>query len=133
MAAATVPPPVDDPNQRVVPARIMDKYRAWKWWAGVWNAVHYVSGAGAAALSALIAANVKARPSFLTDTQVLWVAVAAAICSFVLTTLNPQKTAQGFIAAYRHLEKAMSRYYSNPAPNLVDLGKAEQEGIDKLT
>ena len=132
MADSTIPPAADDPDQHAVPTRIMKKYDAWKRWASVWNTVHYVSGAGAAALSAIIAANVKSKPGFLTENEVLWVAIAAAVCSFVLTTLNPQKTAQGFIAAYRHLEKAMSRYCSNPNPDPVDLGKAEQEGIDKL-
>ncbi len=119
--------------ERTIPTRIQKKYDSWKFWASIWNVVHYVAGAGAAALSALIAANVKANPQFLDSNKVLAIAVAAAICSFVLTTLNPQKTATGFIAAYRHLEKAMSRYSSNPVPDLIDLGKAEQEGIDKLT
>jgi hypothetical protein len=127
-----IPEAPNVPNERVVPARFEKKYESWRFWASVWNTVHYLSGAGAAALSALIAANVKANPQFLSGNEILIAAVAAAVCSFVLTTLNPQKTAGRFIAAYRHLEKAISRYCSIPVPDLVDLGKAEQEGIDML-
>jgi len=72
------------------------------------------------------------RPLFLTDTQILWTAVAAAVCSFILTTLNPQKAARAFVNAYRHLEKAISRHRFNPAPDLRDLSEAEREGIDML-
>jgi hypothetical protein len=117
---------------RAIPGKIQTKYDDWRLWALVWNAIHYISGAGAAALSALIAANVKAKPAFLSDNAILGVAVGAAVCSFILTTLNPQKEAGGFIAAYRHLEKAMSRYAFNPVPDLQDLSQAEREGIDML-
>ena len=119
------------PGSRPIPTATQNKYDAWKRWASVWNSVHYISGAGAAALSATMAANAKAKPQFLSENQTLWCAVATAVCSFVLT-LNPQKTAGGFVAAYRHLEKAIIRYRNSQTPNLDDLSQAEREGVDKL-
>jgi sugar phosphate permease len=118
------------PSVRTIPPDIQRKYDAWKSWASVWNTVHYTAGSGAAALSAVSAANSKVQ--FLTGGQPLWIAIAAAICAFVLTTLSPQKTAKGFINAYRHLEKAMACYRLDPAVDVTSLGKAEAEGVDLL-
>ena len=95
----------------------------------MWNWVHIVVGGAAVALSTIVAANTKS--DFL-GSKAVGVASAAAIASFLLTTLNPQKTAKGFVNAYRHLEKAISRFQFDPAVTEVDLGKADAEGIDLL-
>ena len=129
---------MSDPNQKALPIErqppkyFEGKYRAWKFWSSVWSGVHYIAGAAAAGLSAIVAANVRAKPPFLSDTSTLWVAIAAAVCSFVLTTLNPQKTANAYRLAYRHLEKAISLYQFNAALDTLYLSQAEREGIDML-
>ena len=117
---------------RPVPKLTEDKYGAWKCWASVWNWVHIVVGGLSVALSTIVAANTKSNPPFLVGSKAVAVASAAAIASFVLTTLNPQKTAKGFVNAYRHLEKAIARFHFDPSVTEADLGKAEAEGIDLL-
>jgi len=114
---------------RPVPKVIEDKYSAWKHWATVWNWVHIVVGGCSVALSTVVAAN--AKKDFLGSATVS-VATAAAIASFLLTTLNPQKTGKGFVNAYRHLEKAIARFRFDLSATEGDLGKAEAEGIDLL-
>ena len=116
-------------DPRPIPEAIEQKYKAWKRWASVWNWVHLVVGGCSVALSTIVAANTKA--DFLKSNAVV-VASAAAIASFVLTTLNPQKTSKGFVNAYRHLEKAISRFRFDTTVTEVDLGKADAEGIDLL-
>jgi hypothetical protein len=114
---------------RTIPAVIEEKYRAWKLWASVWNWIHIVVGGASVALSTIVAANTKS--DFL-GSKAIVVASAAAIAAFLLTTLNPQKTAKGFVNAYRHLEKAISRFRFDPSLSETDLGKAEAEGVDLL-
>ena len=116
---------------REIPKDIKEKYRAWKRWASLWNWFHVLLGAASVAPSTIVAANTKA--DFLkSKTQAIGVASAAAIASFLLTTLNPHKTAKGFVNAYRHLEKAISRFRYDPSVSEIDLGKADAEGVDLL-
>jgi hypothetical protein len=114
---------------RPIPGDTKKKYDAWKGWASVHNWVHLVVGGCSVALSTVVAANTS--HDFLKSDSVP-VAVAAAIASFVLTTLNPQKTAKGFVNAYRHLEKAIARFRFDPSAAEIDLGRAEAEAIDLL-
>jgi len=124
---STASPTPDAP--RPIPKVIEDKYKAWRFWASVWNWVHIVVGGSSVALSTIVAANT--NHDFLGSNAIV-VASAAAIAAFLLTTLNPQKTAKGFVNAYRHLEKAVSRFHFDPSVTEVDLGKADAEGIDLL-
>jgi len=124
-----------NPEVREIPPNIQGKYDAWKNWASWWNAVHYTAGCGAAALSAISAANasaVKVEVGFLTRPESIGVATAAAICAFILTAIAPQKTAKSFVDAYRHLEKSMALYRLDPSVDAVSLAKAEAEGLDLL-
>ena len=123
---STLSPPLEP---RPIPKVIEDKYNAWKYWASVWNRVHILVGGSSVALSTIVAANTKS--DFL-GSKAVGVASAAAIAAFLLTTLNPQKTAKGFVNAYRHLEKAVSRFRFDPSVTEMDLGKADAEGIDLL-
>jgi sugar phosphate permease len=114
---------------RPIPPPIQAKYSAWKYWASVWNAVHYVIGSGAAIASALTAASIKKNA----DQHItLLLAVLAAIFAFAQTSVAPQKKAISFVKAYRHLEKAIAKYRYDEAAKESDLGRAESEGIDLL-
>ena len=58
-------------------------------------------------LSTIVAANTK--KDFL-GPYATAVAATAAIASFLLTALNPQKTAKGYVNRCRYLGKATSRF-----------------------
>jgi hypothetical protein len=114
---------------RPIPVVIEEKYRAWKHWASVWNWIHIIVGGSSVALSTVVVANT--RSDFL-GSKAIEAASAAAIGAFLLTTLNPQKTAKGFVNAYRHLEKAICRFRFDASLSEIDLGKADAEGVDLL-
>lgn len=85
---------------------------------------------GAAGLSAVVAANVKNQVlhnpwDWLTSTIV-------AIFSFLTSTLGAQARGSRYDHAAREMEKATAAYETDSSVTDVDLGKAEQKGIDML-
>jgi hypothetical protein len=89
--------------------------------------VQVVVGESSVALSTLVVANTHAN--FFKE-YTIWFAIGAAVASLMMATLNPQKTAKGFVNAYRHLEKAIARFRFDSSVPVADLGKAEADGID---
>ena len=114
-----------------VPPEVDAKYKSWKFWAFLWNTVHYTLGVVASVFTALIAAHTK-HP-FLAGNTAVTIAVSAAGISFLSTGLNAQKKGAGFQAAYRILERAMSKYtLADNDPGQDFLAEAEVKGIDVL-
>lgn len=74
----------------------------------------------------------KKAPDLLDQRITLLLAVLAAFCAFVQTSFAPQRRANGFVKAYRHLEKAIAKYRYDPDIKAFDLGEAESQGIDLL-
>lgn len=115
---------------REIPAEIQSKYSAWRFWTGVWNAAHYVTGFGSAALSAMIATNVKSK--FLEDYQAIALAAIAAGLTSLITAFGAQSKAKAFEMAARRLEVAKIKYQFDSTIPDTFLTDAVAEGVSTL-
>ncbi len=87
----------------------------------VWSLIHYLVGFSSATLSALVAANAKAK--FLGENVTLALAAAAAGLAFLITALDAGKKGNQFQSASRHLERAISSFAPKRALESTILGK----------
>lgn len=116
--------------EREIPHSVEDKYSAWRFWTGTWNTIHYTTGFTSAALSSVIAANVKLQ--FLGATTATFVAAFAAGLAFLLTAFGAQSRASKFERAARELEIAKSLYQLDPNVPESTLADAIRRGIQIL-
>jgi hypothetical protein len=115
---------------RVAPERTLKKWDAWRNWSTFWNWTNILVGGSAAGLAALVAANTKAH--FFGEPWDWIVAAITAVLSFLVSTLAAQAKGAAFETAARELEKAITGYEMDATASVVELGKAEQRGVDIL-
>jgi hypothetical protein len=60
------------------------------------------------------------------------VAGVAAVLTFLVATLGAQAKGAAFETAARELEKVIAGYETDPSVTEIELGRAEQRGIDIL-
>jgi hypothetical protein len=117
-------------STRQASARAIEKWDVWRFYARVWGIVFWIVGGAQAALAVLVAVNTKQG---IWTGSIAWIlAVAAAVLSFLVGAFGAQAKAAAFETAARELEKAIVRYETDDSVTEIDLGKAEQRGIDIL-
>jgi hypothetical protein len=112
----------------VVPFEITEKMIAWRKWRSVWNWAHFGLGFLSAALSVIVATNVKQQ--FL---PVEWAVAAAAVAAgltFLVTALSASAKGAAFETAAREIEKSIALFRGGAAK--ASLYDAEARGIDIL-
>jgi hypothetical protein len=115
---------------RIAPARTLRKWKVWRCWSSTWNWTYIIVGGSSIVLASVVAANTKAH--FLDAPCDVIVAAGAAVFTFLVNALGAQAKGSAFETAARELEKAIAGYETNSAVTEVQLGEAEQRGIDIL-
>jgi hypothetical protein len=115
---------------RIAPARTLQKWKVWKCWSSTWNGTYIAVGGASTALATIVAANTKAH--FFDPPYDVILAAGAAMFTFLVNALGAQAKGSAFETAARELEKAITGYETNAAVTEVQLGEAEQRGIDIL-
>jgi len=100
---------------RPVPEEIQSKLKVWFFLSNIWNNTHNVVGGCSAAMSVVISINAKAQ--FLSTTNAAIIAAAAAILTFLVTTLHVQTKGKAFTLAARELEAAYLAFFKTAGFN----------------
>lgn len=118
-----VPSTPQETLQRIsaIPIQLIQLHDAWLNEAVFWRRVHYVLAISAIVLSTLVASG----SSLLGEKLRNLVAVAAAISTGLLTTLNPYKTYEDFIGAWRIVNVAKLEYVSGMRDALHLIGQVK--------
>jgi hypothetical protein len=109
--------------------QITDRHKAWFNYFRLWNKVYWIFGILSATCSALAAADKvvgHTAPGF---------AVFSSICIAILAFTNPQRRANGYVAAWRVLGSALLTYETGESSiseliAAVDRGEAIIGGVD---
>ncbi len=115
---------------RPVPEEIQSKLKVWFFLSNIWNNTHNVVGGCSAAMSVVISINAKAQ--FLSTTNAAIIAAAAAILTFLVTTLHAQTKGKAFTLAERELEAAIAKYRIDDSLPEKYLGEAKARGVEVL-
>jgi hypothetical protein len=93
---------------RIIPDEIEQRLTAWRRYFTRWWNVHYILGIAGTVSSILVAS----RPQFLLNIHYALesFALIAAICIVLITFLMPSRRAKAYVAAWRILTDACTRY-----------------------
>jgi len=99
------------------------RQRSWFWSFWAWTLVHWLFAAGSVIAATLAASQAKA------DTT-RYYAVIAAISGALLTVLNPQRRAGGYISAWTVMDIALDRFrFESRSATIVRDAKARGEAM----
>lgn len=115
-------------NTRSLPDEIEQLLSAWSKFFHNWWAIHYILGI----MGTVCAITVASQPKFLLNIPYLldgfaWI---SAICIALITFLMPSRRAKAYVAAWRLLNDACSRFKMDEQYSVQELLDAVKKGED---